>query len=64
MSSPTIAQQVRQAPNPYKAAIARLIRRELIDSGDHLTDKKVIHFEDGSALAFAVSYHPLEDWQE
>lgn len=60
MSTETIAEQVQRAPNPYKAAIARLIRRELINSEDHQGDKKIIHFEDGSFIAFAVSYAPVE----
>jgi hypothetical protein len=57
----TEAQRVRAMPNPYLAAVARQIRRELIGSKDHLHDKKIFHFEDGSFLTFEVSYMAVED---
>lgn len=60
----TIADQIKNMPNPYLKAIACQIRRQIIDSSDHLTDKKVFYFSDGSALAFGVSYHVVEVFKE
>lgn len=50
----TIAQEVRQKPNPYLAAVARAAYREVRQSEEHLHDKKIFHFEDGSFLTFEV----------
>lgn len=57
----TEAQQIRASANPYKQSVARCAYRNLIDSDDHLSDKKVFHFEDGSFLTFEVSYAAVED---
>lgn len=57
----TEAQQIRKMDNPYLRAVARNVRRQIVDSGDHLHDKKIFHFEDGSFLAFEVSYTAVED---
>lgn len=48
-------------PNPYLAAVARCVYRTKVDSEDHLHDKKIFHFEDGSFLTFEVSYMAVED---
>lgn len=62
----TIAQQIRAMGNPYLRSIASpyQVRRQIIDSADHLTDKKVFYFEDGSYLTFEVSYMAVEDGKE
>lgn len=52
----TDAERIRAMPNPYLTAVARLVYREVLDSEDHLNDKKVFHFEDGSTLTFKVTY--------
>ncbi len=53
--------RILAAPNPYLAAVARCIYRTKVDSEDHLNDKKIFHFEDGSFLTFEVSYMAVED---
>lgn len=60
----TIAQQIRKTPNQYLKAVACQVRRQLVDSPDHLTDKKIFYFEDGSYLTFGVSYMAVEDGKE
>lgn len=60
----TIAQSIRRSKDAYRACITSFIRREVIRSDDGQSDKKVFHFEDGSALAFMVTYAAIEDWQE
>lgn len=57
----TEAQRIRAMPNAYSMAIGRCVYRHPIDSGDHLCDKKIFHFEDGSYLVFEVSYAAAED---
>lgn len=57
----TIAQQVRKTSNPYLKAVALNIRRQIVDSNNHLTDKKIFHFSDGSFLTFEVCYMAVED---
>lgn len=36
-----IADQISKTPNPYLKAIASQVLRKVVDSADHLTDKKV-----------------------
>lgn len=60
----TIAQEVRQKPNPYLAAVARAAYREVRQSEEHLHDKKIFHFEDGSFLTFEVQYLAVEDGRQ
>lgn len=50
------AQRIRAMANPYLSAVARCAYRNVVDSEDHLHDKKVFHFEDGSILTFKVAY--------
>lgn len=57
----TEAQRIRAMSNPYLSAVARNIHREIKDSIDHLRDKKIFHFEDGSFLTFEVSYMAIDD---
>lgn len=57
----TEAQQIRSMPNAYMTAVARCAYRRPLDSGDHLCDKKVFYFEDGSSLTFQVTYTAIED---
>jgi hypothetical protein len=57
----TVAQQIRKLSNPYLAAVARCAYRRICDSEDHLADKKIFHFADGSFLTFEVSYTAVED---
>lgn len=52
----TEAQRIRAMANPYLSAVARCAYRRVIDSENHLNDKKVFFFEDGSSLAFKVAY--------
>lgn len=60
----TIADQISRTPNPYLKAIASQVLRKVVDSADHLTDKKVFYFSDGSSLVFGVSYHVIEALKE
>lgn len=57
----TRAQKARTSENPYLSAVASCIRREVLPSENHLNDRKVFHFDDGSFLAFSVSYSAIED---
>lgn len=51
-----IAEQVRKAPDPYHAAVAKMSWRD----ASYGSDKVVFHFEDGSTLTFKKEYR-LED---
>ncbi len=57
----TEKQRILATSNPYLAAVARCVYRTKADSEDHLHDKKIFHFEDGSLLTFEVSYTAVED---
>lgn len=50
----TIADQVREAEDPFRTAVARMAYR------DNETYRVVFHFEDGSILTFKKTYS-LED---
>lgn len=55
MTRTTIAEQCKQALYPYEAAAERAISKSLP------TPKRLVyHFEDGSFLAFAVTYTAAE----
>ena len=57
----TIAQSIRRSSDPYRASITSFSRREVIRSEDGRCDKKIFFFEDGSFLAFEVTYSAIED---
>lgn len=61
MSTVTKAQTIRQSANPYLGAVAQNVYREVKGSEDHLADKKVFYFDDGSFLTFEVAYLAVED---
>jgi len=44
------ADKARQAPDPYQAAVARMVRR------DNNTMQVTFHFSDGSTLTFKKVY--------
>lgn len=52
----TIAEQIKQAEDPYRAAVAKMSSREC----PYGQDKVIFHFEDGSTLTFKKVYE-LED---
>lgn len=60
----TEAQQIRASANPYQQAVAKCEYRNVRDSEDHLHDRKIFHFEDGSFLTFEVAYTAIEDGKE
>lgn len=60
----TRAQQIRTSSNPYLNAVAKNVLRDKIGSEDHLHDKKIFYFDDGSFLTFEVSYMAIEDGRE
>ena len=64
IKSMTEAQQIRASANPYQQAVAKCAYRQPIDSSDHLHDRKIFHFEDGSFLTFEVVYTAIEDGKE
>lgn len=53
----TIAQSIRRSSNPHHAAVTSFIRREC----PHGHNIHTYYFEDGSFLAFEVSYMAVED---
>lgn len=53
----TIAQSIRRSSNPHQAAITSFTRREC----PHGHNIHTYYFEDGSFLAFEVSYMAVED---
>lgn len=53
----TIAQSIRRSSDPHRAAITSFTRREC----PHGQNKHTYFFEDGSFLAFEVSYMAVED---
>jgi len=53
----TIAQSIRRSRNPHHAAITSFTRREC----PHGQNIHTYYFEDGSFLAFEVSYMAVED---
>lgn len=57
----TEAEKIRASENPYRQAVAKCAYRQPLDSGDHLHDRKIFHFEDGSSLTFEVTYIAVED---
>lgn len=57
----TDAQRIRAMANPYLASVARCVYRNIVDSEDHLHDRRVFHFGDGSFLAFEVAYTAAEN---
>lgn len=57
----TEAQKAKESANPYLTAIKLQVLREVQPSADHLTDRKIFHFADGSFLVFEVSYKAAED---
>lgn len=52
----TIAEEIKQAEDPYHAAVAKMVWRDA-SYGDA---KVIFHFEDGSTLTFKKVYE-LED---
>lgn len=58
------AQQIRASANPYNQSVARCVYRDKLDSENHLHDRKIFHFEDGSFLTFEVAYTAIEDGKE
>lgn len=52
----TIAKSIRCSSNPHHAAMTSFTRRDA--PHDYL---RIYYFEDGSFLAFEVSYLPVED---
>lgn len=57
----TTAKRIRVMANPYLSSVARCVRRNVVDSEDHLHDKRIFHFEDGSFLMFDVTYAVAKD---
>lgn len=51
----TIAQQCLESADPYQSSVKHAAYK-----GMPSPDRKVFHFEDGSYLAFQVTYQPAE----
>lgn len=50
-----IAQSIRRSSDPYRASVAAFTRRDVSDT------RKTFYFEDGSRLAFQITYTAVED---
>ncbi|MBA1200508.1 hypothetical protein G7009_01660 [Pseudomonas capeferrum] len=53
-----IAQSIRRSSDPYRASIACFTSRDVSDT------RKTFYFEDGSRLAFQITYTAVEDGTE
>lgn len=51
----TIAQCIRRSRDPYRASVASFNRRQITEK------HKTFYFEDGSYLAFEISYAAVDD---